>query len=167
MVGVQGRPPGGGEVGENPGGERGTRAAGTDGDAGESSVSQYLRKQVRGTMLYAVGDIHGEQARLEELVASLPLEPEDELVFLGDYIDRGPEPRGVVERTQYWNSAGVMLREHLSAVSYCIPNVSCCAICGVVVVAAVSGSNRCAHSMSNRCKQSILLYSQRIVLCDL
>ncbi|MFP8874728.1 MAG: metallophosphoesterase family protein [Myxococcota bacterium] len=48
-------------------------------------------------MLYAVGDIHGEQDRLEELIASLPLESDDELVFLGDYIDRGANSRGVVE----------------------------------------------------------------------
>ena len=48
-------------------------------------------------MLYAVGDIHAELAKLQELIDSLPLEEGDELVFLGDYIDRGPDARGVVE----------------------------------------------------------------------
>ena len=48
-------------------------------------------------MLYAIGDIHGELGKLQELLASLPLTPEDELVFLGDYIDRGEDSRGVVE----------------------------------------------------------------------
>lgn len=49
-------------------------------------------------MLYAVGDIHGERDKLEALLAKLPLEERDRLVFLGDYVDRGPEARGVVDR---------------------------------------------------------------------
>ncbi|MCZ6782744.1 MAG: metallophosphoesterase family protein [Proteobacteria bacterium] len=49
-------------------------------------------------MLYVVGDIHGELEKLEELLAKLPLREGDRLVFLGDYIDRGPDAHGVVER---------------------------------------------------------------------
>ena len=49
-------------------------------------------------MLYAVGDIHGERDMLEELLASLPLGEGDELVFVGDYVDRGPDSRGVVDQ---------------------------------------------------------------------
>ncbi|MCC6642196.1 MAG: serine/threonine protein phosphatase [Deltaproteobacteria bacterium] len=49
-------------------------------------------------MLYAIGDIHGEREKLEKLLASLPLLPNDRLVFSGDYIDRGPDAFGVVER---------------------------------------------------------------------
>ena len=49
-------------------------------------------------MLYAVGDIHGEDEKLDELLAKLPLEEGDRLVFLGDYVDRGPNPYGVVKR---------------------------------------------------------------------
>ncbi len=49
-------------------------------------------------MLYAVGDIHGENEKLDELLAKLPLEAGDRLVFLGDYVDRGPDPFAVVER---------------------------------------------------------------------
>ena len=48
-------------------------------------------------MLYAVGDIHGERLRLEALLASLPLLPDDRLVFVGDYVDRGPDSKGVVD----------------------------------------------------------------------
>ncbi len=47
-------------------------------------------------MLYAVGDIHGELAKLERLLVTLQLAPGDRLVFLGDYIDRGPHSAGVV-----------------------------------------------------------------------
>lgn len=49
-------------------------------------------------MLYAVGDIHGELEKLDELLDELPLESDDRLVFLGDYIDRGPDSPGVIDR---------------------------------------------------------------------
>jgi serine/threonine protein phosphatase 1 len=47
---------------------------------------------------FAVGDIHGELGHLLVLMARLPrLEPEDTLVFLGDYVDRGPHSRQVID----------------------------------------------------------------------
>lgn len=49
-------------------------------------------------MLYAIGDIHGELEKLDELLESLPIELGDRLVFLGDYIDRGPDSPGVIDR---------------------------------------------------------------------
>ena len=48
-------------------------------------------------MLYAIGDIHGERELLEELLGSLPLRDDDCLVFVGDYVDRGPDSSGVVD----------------------------------------------------------------------
>lgn len=45
----------------------------------------------------AVGDIHGCLTALEELLAAVDPAPEDRLVFLGDYVDRGPDSRGVIE----------------------------------------------------------------------
>jgi serine/threonine protein phosphatase 1 len=48
-------------------------------------------------MLYAVGDIHGRRDKLEALVDGLPLSKGDHVVFVGDYVDRGPDPRGVVD----------------------------------------------------------------------
>lgn len=49
-------------------------------------------------MLYAFGDIHGELEKLDELLDSIQIERSDRLVFLGDYIDRGPDSVGVIER---------------------------------------------------------------------
>lgn len=51
-------------------------------------------------MIYAIGDIHGMLSKLELVLAQIEplLTPEDRLVFLGDYIDRGPESKGVVDR---------------------------------------------------------------------
>lgn len=45
---------------------------------------------------YVIGDIHGCLDELASLIEALPLEPNDRLVFLGDYIDRGPDSQGVV-----------------------------------------------------------------------
>ena len=46
---------------------------------------------------FAIGDIHGDLASLQTLFQRLPeLVPEDTIVFLGDYIDRGPDSKGVV-----------------------------------------------------------------------
>ncbi|MFP6871234.1 MAG: metallophosphoesterase family protein [Nitrospinota bacterium] len=47
--------------------------------------------------LYAIGDIHGQRRMLDMLLEKVPLEKDDEIVFIGDYIDRGPDSRGVVD----------------------------------------------------------------------
>jgi serine/threonine protein phosphatase 1 len=46
----------------------------------------------------AVGDIHGCSAALAALLDAVRLGPADTVVALGDYIDRGPDSRGVLER---------------------------------------------------------------------
>ncbi|MBC7953402.1 MAG: serine/threonine protein phosphatase [Rhodospirillaceae bacterium] len=57
-----------------------------------------------GTRVYAIGDIHGRLdlldrllARMEEDAARSPPQ-RISIVFLGDYVDRGPHSRGVIER---------------------------------------------------------------------
>ncbi len=45
---------------------------------------------------YVVGDIHGCLEELRCLIERLPLRDADRIVFLGDYIDRGPYSKGVV-----------------------------------------------------------------------
>ena len=47
--------------------------------------------------LYAIGDIHGQIHMLEALVERVPFQEEDEIVFLGDFIDRGRDSKAVVE----------------------------------------------------------------------
>ena len=46
--------------------------------------------------LLAIGDIHGCLDLLQLLLHKVAPAPRDQLVFLGDYIDRGPESCGVV-----------------------------------------------------------------------
>ncbi len=48
--------------------------------------------------IFAVGDIHGCDQKLQKLMERLPYRPEhDRLVFIGDYIDRGPESAKVLD----------------------------------------------------------------------
>jgi serine/threonine protein phosphatase 1 len=47
--------------------------------------------------LIAIGDIHGCVHTLGALLERLDPTPDDHLVFLGDYVDRGPDPKGVID----------------------------------------------------------------------
>lgn len=46
---------------------------------------------------FTIGDIHGCLDQLEDLVARIDPKSDDLVVFLGDYIDRGPESAEVVD----------------------------------------------------------------------
>jgi serine/threonine protein phosphatase 1 len=46
----------------------------------------------------AIGDIHGCSRALEALLAAIGPRPEDVIVTLGDYVNRGPDSRGVLDR---------------------------------------------------------------------
>jgi serine/threonine protein phosphatase 1 len=57
-----------------------------------------------GQAVYAVGDVHGRLDLLEDLLVRIredagqhSADSARSLIFLGDYVDRGPESRGVVE----------------------------------------------------------------------
>lgn len=63
-----------------------------------------LRASTAGRLIYAIGDIHGCYALMRELLAELardqaeqPHEDRPMLVFLGDYVDRGPQSAKVLE----------------------------------------------------------------------
>lgn len=47
--------------------------------------------------VFAVGDIHGCAAELRALLSILPIDASSTVVFLGDYIDRGPSSKEVVD----------------------------------------------------------------------
>ncbi len=46
----------------------------------------------------AITDIHGELGKLESVLSKIETRPDDIFVFMGDYIDRGPDSKGVVEK---------------------------------------------------------------------
>lgn len=47
---------------------------------------------------FVIGDIHGCDKALRTLIECIEPQPEDELIFLGDYVDRGPDSRGVIDQ---------------------------------------------------------------------
>ena len=48
-------------------------------------------------MIYTIGDIHGCLDPLRRLMDQIPLSETDEVVFIGDYVDRGPDSKGVID----------------------------------------------------------------------
>ena len=46
--------------------------------------------------LFAIGDIHGCSTALKTLIDAIDPRPDDTIVTLGDYVDRGPDSAGVV-----------------------------------------------------------------------
>ena len=50
------------------------------------------------TRTIAIGDIHGCLRAFDALLAAIDLQKTDILVPVGDYIDRGPDSKGVIDR---------------------------------------------------------------------
>lgn len=68
----------------------------------------------KGARVYAVGDIHGSLDLLDDLLARIgqdladrPPKTKASLIFLGDYIDRGPKSAGVMARLSELKWKGV------------------------------------------------------------
>ena len=60
-------------------------------------------------VIYAIGDIHGRSDLLEDALAQIDAHARGRpgrLIFLGDYIDRGPDSRGVVARLMPLHKSG-------------------------------------------------------------
>lgn len=75
----------------------------TDSSTTETGGPQDMTATTDGQRLYAIGDIHGRSdlltamlARIRSDLAARP-HPAPRLIFLGDYVDRGPDSRGVIE----------------------------------------------------------------------
>ena len=59
-------------------------------------------------IIYAVGDIHGHAELLEDLLSQIERDAAKfagrpiEVIFVGDYVDRGPDSRRVIARLRNW-----------------------------------------------------------------
>ena len=47
--------------------------------------------------IYAIGDIHGSLQALQSIFTQERIKKNDTIVFLGDYVDRGPNSKGVLD----------------------------------------------------------------------
>ncbi|MDP2815741.1 MAG: metallophosphoesterase family protein [Rectinemataceae bacterium] len=56
-----------------------------------------IRKDEKYDRILAIGDIHGCARHLERLLEAVKPTREDLIVTLGDYIDRGPDSKGVID----------------------------------------------------------------------
>lgn len=67
-----------------------------------NQVTKYREISEIPGRLYAIGDIHGCLAETDRLLQYLEkdgrLAEDDIVVFIGDYVDRGPDSRGVIDR---------------------------------------------------------------------
>lgn len=46
----------------------------------------------------AIGDIHGCSTAFDALLDAVTLQPDDKIITLGDYVDRGPDSKGILDR---------------------------------------------------------------------
>ena len=51
---------------------------------------------------YAIGDIHGHYSQTMKLMEKLPIKKDDVVVFMGDYVDGGPDSAKVVAQLMKW-----------------------------------------------------------------
>lgn len=57
----------------------------------------------------AIGDIHGCSLALETLLSAVTLRSNDLLITLGDYVDRGPNSRGVLDQLVALHQTGQLI----------------------------------------------------------
>jgi calcineurin-like phosphoesterase family protein len=57
----------------------------------------------------AIGDVHGCLAPFDDLLAWVNPAPDDLIVTLGDYVDRGPDSRGIIDRLIGLKRSGMKL----------------------------------------------------------
>ncbi|MEK3977526.1 metallophosphoesterase family protein [Psychrobacillus sp. FSL K6-2836] len=57
-----------------------------------------------------ISDIHGELEKFEQLLSEVEYDSEnDQLILLGDYVDRGPNAKGVIEKVMSLQESGAQL----------------------------------------------------------
>ncbi len=71
-----------------------------------------------GLRVYAIGDVHGYLETLLEMEAAIEADiakggaAENIIIYLGDYIDRGPDSAGVIEHLHSMKQSGGLVRRH-------------------------------------------------------
>ena len=63
-------------------------------------------------MTYVMSDIHGNQARFEDVMRKINLQPEDTLYILGDVIDRFPDGIKMIRQFMKMPNVKMLLGNH-------------------------------------------------------
>jgi len=74
-------------------------------------------------MVYVMSDIHGNAEKFNNLLEQISLTEEDTLYILGDIVDRGPDPIGILRRVMKMKNVKMLLgnHEHMMMRAYFIP----------------------------------------------
>jgi serine/threonine protein phosphatase 1 len=67
--------------------------------------------------LLAIGDMHGHLEQLEALLGQVAPTSDDQMVFLGDYIDRGSDSKKVVDGLLRIKEAFALLPDPVSGLA--------------------------------------------------
>lgn len=59
--------------------------------------------------IFAIGDVHGCRDSLAGLLELIAPQPADQIVMLGDYVDRGPDSAGVIDLLLDWSERQPMI----------------------------------------------------------
>lgn len=59
--------------------------------------------------LFALGDIHGCATALDTLLTAIDLRPNDKVVSLGDYVNKGPDTKAVLDTLIELSSRGILV----------------------------------------------------------
>lgn len=79
----------------------------------------------------AIGDIHGCSTALAKLIELIDPQPEDVVVPLGDFMDRGIDSKGVIDQLislgDRWviRFSSPLLPDHLWLTAFQVPSASC------------------------------------------
>lgn len=68
--------------------------------------------------IIAIGDIHGCHQEFAELLAAVALSPEDQLVLLGDLVNRGPDSCKVVDMAREHRAISLLGNHELRLLNY-------------------------------------------------
>lgn len=60
----------------------------------------------------AIGDVHGCSSELNELLTILKVSSSDQIIFIGDLVNRGPDTRGVLDRVYQLENATFVVGNH-------------------------------------------------------
>lgn len=71
-------------------------------------------------MVYVMSDIHGNRAKFDSIMEQIRLNAEDTLYILGDIVDRGPDPIGILRQVMGMDNVKMLLgnHEHMMMQSY-------------------------------------------------